>query len=713
MAALAAEFLRPRLELTVAELIGALLPEPAIMVIEDTQFIDDASASLLARLLADVAGQPWLVVFTCTESRQPQLTGAAHVRLELEPLGQHDATTLLSWETRAAPLLPHQLAAIAERSTGNPLFARELVRVAGQAGDATVLPGSIEDVVGAQIDRLAPPDRDALRAVAVAGMRIDPDLLAEVLGQPPSAGQWERLGAFVQPDQDGSLRFRHALVRDTAYEGLSFRRRRQLHDGLGRALERRAGRTMDAEAGLLSVHFYHAQNFAPAAHYARIAGEQAAVVYANAEAASFFARSLDAARRKRNPAPEEIAHTAEAYADIRYRLGEFAAAGRLYASARQLLRDDHVALARLHLKTALVVVRTGGFSQALRWITSGRRLLADLTDPQARRLDARLLVHIALIRQMQGRYGDAQHACEAAIAAAESSGARDVLAQALQLLDAADVARGRFDSEPWAEQSLAIWEELGELGWQAKALNQLGIRAYFEGRWVTALAYYRRAAQTFDRVGDQWNAAIAACNVGEILSDQGLYAESDDVARPALRVLQASGALSETAFALSVLGRTAARAGRLDEARDLLDAAKAGYLRAGERGEALSTDVRIAECLVLAGQNAAAEALTTELAAQAAARGMAAEAAALDRLRGYLLAQQGQPGPAAEAFEASLTSARERSALYDQALSLDGLIRLAGHTGQPADPAQTAERAALFGRLGVIATAAFPLVPRT
>jgi class 3 adenylate cyclase/predicted ATPase len=709
VAALAAEFLRPRLELTATELIGALLPGPAVMVFEDIQFVDDASANLLGRLLAEVPGRPWLVVFTCTEPPEPPLTKEADLRLVLEPLGRQDATALLSWETRVAPLLPHQLEAIAERSTGNPLFARELVRVAAQADATAVLPASIEGVVGAQIDRLEPRDRDALRAVAVAGMRIDPDLLAEVLGQPPSAGQWERLSAFVQPDEDGSLRFRHALVRDTAYEGLSFRRRRQLHDGLGRALERRAGRDADAEAGLLSVHFYHAQNFAPAAHYARIAGEQAAVVYANAEAASFFARSLDAARRKRNPAPEEIAHTAEAYADIRYRLGEFAAAGRLYASARKLLRSDHVALARLRLKTALVVVRTGGFSQALRWITSGRRILADLTDPQARRLDARLLVQLALIRQMQGRYGDAQHACEAAIAVAESAGARDVLAQALQLLDAADVARGRFDSEPWAERSLAIWEDLGELGWQAKALNQLGIRAYFEGRWVTALAYYRRAAQTFDRVGDQWNAAIAACNVGEILSDQGLYAESDDVARPAVRVLQASGALSETAFALSVLGRTAARAGRLEQARDLLDAAKAGYLRAGERGEALSTDVRIAECLVLAGQNEAAETLTDDLAAQAGARGMVAETAALDRLRGYLLAQQGQPGPAAEAFEASLASARERSALYDQGLSLDALIRLARHFGQPADPAQTAERAALFGRLGVIATAAFPL----
>ena len=706
VAALAAEFLRPRLELTVVELIGELMPGPAVMVIEDIQFIDDASASLLARLLADVAGRPWLIAFTSTESRQPQLTGAADVRLVLEPLGQQDATTLLSWETRAAPLLPHQLAAIAERSTGNPLFARELARVAAQADGAAVLPESIEDVVGAQIDRLEPADRDALRAVAVAGMHVEQDLLAEVLGQPPSAGQWERLGAFVQPDEDGSLRFRHALVRDTAYEGLSFRRRRHLHDGLGRALERRS---QHAEAGLLSAHFYHAQNFGPAAHYARIAGEQAAAVYANAEAASFFARSLDAARRKRQPVPEEIARTAEAYADIRFLLGEFAAAGRAYASARKLLRDDPVALAGLRLKTALVVVRTGGLSQALHWITSGRRILAGLSDLQARRLDSRLLVHIALIRLMQGRYGDVQHACEAAIAAAESVGARDALAQALQLLDAADVARGRFDSEPWAERSLAIWEELGELRRQAMVLNQLGIRAYFEGRWVDALAYYRRAAQTFDRVGDQWSAAIAACNVGEILSDQGHYAESDAMVRPALRVLQASGALSETAFALSVLGRTAARDGRLVEARDLLDVAKAGYVRAGERGEELSTDVRIAECLVLAGENAAAETLADYLAAQVAGRGMAAETAALDRLRGYLLAQRGQPGPAADAFQASLASARERSALYDQALSLDALIRLAGHVGRPADQAQTAARDALFERLGVVATAKFPL----
>jgi tetratricopeptide (TPR) repeat protein len=371
------------------------------------------------------------------------------------------------------------------------------------------------------------------------------------------------------------------------------------------------------------------------------------------------------------------------------------------------MRADPAWLARLRLKTALVVSRTTGFSQALGWITRGRRALAGAVDAAARRQDAELVVHTALVRQMQGRYRDARRACETAIAAAEGSGARDVLAQALQLLDAADVALGRFGGEPWAQRALAIWEELGELSWQAKALNQLGIRAYFESRWNDALASYRRSGATFERVGDQWNAAIAACNVGEILSDQGRYADADEVVRPALRVLQASGALSETAFALSVLGRTAARSGSFGRALELLAAARAGYAKAGEPAEVLAIDVRIAECLVQEGRMADALALAAA-ATRALPQAVAGQQPVLDRIRGYALAQQGQGDQARAVFEANLRAARDRAARYEEALSLDALICLDGHLGRLAQAGHAAARAALFDQLGLIAMPAFP-----
>ena len=167
-----------------------------------------------------------------------------------------------------------------------------------------------------------------------------------------------------------------------------------------------------------------------------------------------------------------------------------------------------------------------------------------------RREDARLLLRTAVVRYMQGRFAAAIKSGQLAKAEAQRWGARDVLAGAFQLLDAADVALGNFDGEPWAQQSLAIWKELGELARQGKLLNQLGVRAYFEGRWDDALGYYSSSRATFARAGDEWNAALTASNIGEILSDQGRYPEAEK-ARPAERVLRASGAQAETAFATS------------------------------------------------------------------------------------------------------------------------------------------------------------------
>lgn len=711
VAALADEFRRTRLERAVTELLAVLLPGPTVITVDDVHVIDDASADLLNLLLVDASERPWLIVLTQADGGSFTPSAEARVsQIVLRPLPAEHASALLAWQTETAPLLPHLAAAIAERAEGNPLFLRELIRVASDENDGT-LPDSVEDVIGTQIDRLDPPDRATLRAAAVAGMQVDPALLAEAVGQPLAPGVWQRLAAFIEPDPAShGLMFRHSLVRDAAYEGLSFRQRRMLHGRLGRALERRSYGDPD-EAGRLTAHFFHAGIFDSATYYARIAGEHAAAVYANVEAARFISLALEAAKSKRPPVAEEMARLAETLGDVCCRLGEFSRAGVAFGEARRLIKADPAWLARLRLKTALVVSRTSGFTQALGWITRGRRVLAGEVDLAARRQDAELVVHTALVRHMQGRYRDAQRACEAAIEAAKRAGARDVLAQALQLLDAGDVARGHFGGEPWAERALAIWEELGELSWQAKALNQLGIRAYFEGRWNDALASYRRAAATFEKVGDQWNAAIAACNVGEILSDQGRYAEADEVVRPALRLLQASGALSETAFALSVLGRTAARSGRYEQAGELLEAARDGYAKAGEPGEVLAIEVRIAECLAQQGRMADALARTTAAAEAAAPQVAAAQQPAVNRIHGYALAQRGEAAQARAIFEASVRTARERAARYEEALSLDALIRFDGQLDRPADTSATSARDALFGQLGLVAVPEFPLQP--
>jgi predicted ATPase len=701
-------FRRPRLEEALTELLRALLSGPAVIAIEDAQFADEPSASVLARLLRETSDRAWLIVVTLQPARSafrvPEDDGA--LRLALGPLPDDAVRALLLDATEQAPLPPHQLAAIGRRGAGNPMFLRELAVMTARDGDSEELPESVEGVIAVEIDRLAPADRSTLRAAAVVGTSFEPGLLAGVLGEPLGPGVLGRLGGFVIPEAAGTYRFRHALVRDAAYEGLPFARRRQLHGRLAETIERRAGDEAAAEAAALSLHFFHAQRYPAAAYYARVAGEQAAAAYANPEAAGFLTRALESFRRGSQPAAEEEARLAEALGDIRYRLGEFSAAASSFAEARAAARRDPVAIARLCEKTALAVAHTSGFSTALRWTSRGRRALAGLTGLDAERQEALLLAARALFRYRQGRYAEAAAVSSEVVAMAEQCGARDVLARALFLRDGADLARGQYAGERWAEQALAIWRDLGNLSWQARALNQLGMRAYFEGRWDDARSYYRQAVDAFDRIGDQWNAAIVASNLGEILSNQGRHAEAEQAVRPAERILRASGALSDTAFAMSILGRTAARAGQPLPALDLLEEARANYLKAGERNEVAATEVGIAEALVYAGRPAEALARTEEMAASALARPGQPNASALARVRGYALARLGLIAAAWQALAESLDAARGRGDAYDEALAADGLIRLAEAGGQAPDPGLSARRDELFRSLGLVAVPA-------
>jgi class 3 adenylate cyclase/predicted ATPase len=708
-------FRRPRLEQAVTELVGAILQRPAVLAVEDVQLADEASVGVLSRLLEDVSDRPWLVVITGRSLKPLPIPDSADpLRLELGPLPASAAETLLLDATKRSPLAPHQLAAVAERGAGNPLFLRELAAVAGRGGDGKLLPESIEDVIGAQIDLLSVADRSTLRAAAVAGMSFEEDLLAEVLGRPLDVGVWERLREFVLAAAPGRFRFRHSLLRDGAYEGLPYARRRLLHGQLADALVRRAGDAPQAEAAQLSLHYFHAQRYSSASYYARIAGERAAAVYANPEAAGFLETALDAAKRAGQSAAE-VSRLAEALGDVHRRLGEFPAADRAFAEARKSADGDPVAFARLCEKTALVVARTSsGVSAALRWTARGREALAGLTDANADRQDALLLAARALLRYRQGRYAEAASTATEAITVAQRCGARDVHAQALYLLDLVDVARGRYGGEPWAEQALAIWKELGNLLWQAQALNALGMRAYFEGRWDDALGYYRQAGENFERVGDQWHEALIACNTAEILCNQGRYTQAEAVARPAERVLRASGALADTAFAETLLGTIAARRGRPSEALRNLEAARASYLKAGEPTEVVATEISIAEALLYAGEAEEALARVDDIAASPHVRPDDEHASALARVRGYALALLGRAVSAQDTVDTSLRTARQRGDRYDEALAIDALIQLAELRGQSADPSLVARRDDLFRALGVrAAPAPWPAASRS
>jgi class 3 adenylate cyclase/tetratricopeptide (TPR) repeat protein len=699
------EFRKTRLDEVTRELLGMLLLEPTVMVFEDTHWLDEASADLLRTLVVGLELRPWLVIAT----RRDQPTGfkapegsAADV-LVLEPLEAEQAAELVHSTTEDKPLPPHEVAALAERAGGNPLFLNELV-AAARAGFGE-LPDTVEALMLAEIDRLPPADRRVLRCAAVVGAGFTEVLVAASLDEPLDPGVWRRLGEHVVEQPDGQLRFRHALVRDAAYEGLPYRRRRELHERVGLAIESRAESPED-EAALLSLHFFQAHDYERAWRYSRTAGRHAQAIYANVEAATFYERAAASARHVPEATKEETAEVAEALGDVRDRAGDFRTAAAAYREARRLLAGDPVDEARLLLKHAWIPERLGRYSQALRWISRAQRVVEGVEGAEAAAQRATLSAWRASIYNQQGQFTKAIDWCLTAIEGAEPIGERSVLAHAYSLLDWAYLALGLLERATNSELALEIYEELGDLQKLASIYNTMGARAYLQGNWTDAAGLYERARAIRGRIGDPVYEAMAAYNIAEILTDQGNLQEAEALLTGALRVWRASSWRWGVAAASRMLGRVEARSGRHDQALALLAEAETGFREAGAQRDLSETKGHIAECYLLQGKSRAALDLIVEALPRAEKAG-GFEIPMLMRMRAYALLQLGRRDEAQTAFDESLQTARARKMDYEVALSLEGRLRMA----RPEDRVEPEERErdSIFERLGVVSVLSIPI----
>jgi tetratricopeptide (TPR) repeat protein len=707
-------FRRARLEEATGELLAATLGTPLVLVFEDTHWMDEPSGGLLQHLIERVDRSPWLVCVTRRDidTGFAPAAGPAVIRLEPQPLRAEHAAELLRATTEDAPLRPHELEALAARAGGNPLFLQELQASWTGAG-VDALPDSVEAAIVARIDRLAPRDRSVLRRVSVLGQAFPADLAGAVLEARSDEGVWDRLAEFVAPD-DGVVQFRHALIRDAAYEGLPFRLRQELHGRVAEILERRAGSLAEEEAEVLSLHFFHARRYASAWRYARLAGDGARAVFANVEAAEFYERGLEAARRVEEVTPEDVAAAYEALGDVRQRVGEFDRASAAYRSARRTIGGQPVPEARLILKQADVARRAGTYPQTLRWIRRGHRVLEDAGgDAEAGRLRARLTAMYASIRQDQGNSADAIRWCLRAIEEAEAAEELGALAHAHYILDRAYVNLGHLDQAIHSRRALAIYERLGDLAGQANVLNNMGGFAYYRGDWNEALELYERGRLARERTGDAVNAAFGTVNIGEILADQGRLEEAEPLLEEAHRVWQAAGYTSGVAYALGQLARVAYRSGRTDEGRGLLERSRRLSLRLGSAVETLEADARLAECALFEAEPVSALRLSDDaIERMVSVDGAAVLAPLLFRVRGYAWLQLRRVSEAKAAFEESLVQARLREADYEVALSLRALSDTLTREGSPSSreaPALRAESDSTLKRLGVALVPAFPL----
>jgi class 3 adenylate cyclase/tetratricopeptide (TPR) repeat protein len=688
----------------VADLLERMVPTPAMFVVEDAHLADPASAGVLAALARRAQNRPWLLLLTRCDRPTDWLPTAIH-RIEVGPLALPPSIVLAEIATPDRPLPPAIAEELAVRSGGHPLLLLELARAAVRGDDPDDLPSTVEELAAAEIDRLPAAERSLLRRAAVLGDEFDEDLLLRMIGdvvpQQSVSDLVARLDGLIVAAEGHKLRFRHPLLREVAYAGLPYRRRRELHAQAAEVLES----TTSAAARrpeILALHYFVAGRYDRAIDYCRRAGERAMARHAPAGAAEAYRRAAEAARRNPDVSPSERSTDLEALGDAEFLAGRSSQAADAYLEALRGVRGLPLREAHLALKQARVEQRRGHYSNALRRASLGLRALNGAASADARALRARLQVRYAVCRVSQGRYPDARRWAARALAEAEAANELDAKAQAHLILHTVGFLSAGREDEHHGVTALHLFEQLGDLSGQAHALNNLATRRFYAGEWPDSLPMFARAAESFRRLGDATNAANADYNRADVLVKQGRYDDAWPLLQETLRVARAVGDEELVALVRREQGRATSRAGDVETGLTLLGNARTELVTLGEPQEVVDTDIASAEAQLLAGRPEPALTLIEAALREAASLEAVTLLPAARRVQASALLAIGAVTEARLAVSEGLQHSSSPDVAHERGLLLAVAARIARTEGDPdADRLEEEAKAALQS-LGVV-----------
>jgi serine/threonine protein kinase len=240
---------------------------PLVVVLEDAHWADASTLELLERLAQRLANQRLVLLISArTQFSRPGLSGPNVTVLQLGALSRDEAAELVSQASGGSGLAPELVANIVKRADGVPLFLEHVARSlrVTSGGDNTgrhQIPSSLRDLFAAQLHR-AGSDRPPLEVAAVIGREFELPLLCRAAHLSPQQGSQllSRLASQGLVEIAPTLRdqetwqFRHALIRDAAYESMLNPRRQMLHAEVLEAVSGSSPRSEIEHPELLARH---------------------------------------------------------------------------------------------------------------------------------------------------------------------------------------------------------------------------------------------------------------------------------------------------------------------------------------------------------------------------------------------------------------------------------------------------------------------------
>jgi class 3 adenylate cyclase/tetratricopeptide (TPR) repeat protein/ABC-type lipoprotein export system ATPase subunit len=288
---------------------------PLIMAIEDLHWIDKSSEDSLKALLDSISGERIFLIFT----HRPEYVhtwGAKsyHSQITLNRLSNRESLVMVSNILNTAEIHGDLEDFILEKTEGVPFFIEEFIRSLKDlkiierkdnqylfAKDflEMTIPSTIQDVIMARVDALP----EGAKGVVQTGSVIEREFSYELIKRVTGLSEQELLSRLsVLKDSELIFErgiypetiyiFKHALTRDVVYDSILTRRREQLHEDIGNAIEEIYKESIDEYYGVLAEHYIYSKNYAKGADYSKLAERKAEKAASLSDAISFVKKRI-------------------------------------------------------------------------------------------------------------------------------------------------------------------------------------------------------------------------------------------------------------------------------------------------------------------------------------------------------------------------------------------------------------------------------------
>ncbi|APR83714.1 Adenylate cyclase [Minicystis rosea] len=624
-------------------LMAECAAHPVLLVLEDLQWGDGATARLVDSTLRNLRDLPLMVLMLARPEAQNDLLGTWTKSdvpvIRLGPLPTRAAERLVR-EALGADVDAEVVRGIIERAAGNPFYLEELIRAVA-AGRGDVLPDSVLGTVEARLDAEGTEAKRTLRAASVFGDRFWVGGVAALLGGNRYLDEARRMlvalsaRELVAPSTaaENEYVFCHTLVREAAYAMLTEADRALGHQLAGDWLER----TDHTDAMAMAEHFRRGGEPGRAVRWYRRAAEQALEANDLPAVLDRCAQGVDS-----GAVAAELGAMQLLQAEAHVWRGELEDAEALGQEAIELLEEGSTAWFRAVRQVINAASKLGGldrverlfahasavtpargarraqiialadcpsyfifgghYAVAMRFTAIIDQLVAE--DPSA--IDAEVKAQLHQMRAIQasaeGDLGATREGFVAALAAFEAAGDQRNASTTRSNLGSTVAELGDFEGAEAAHRAaFASAERMGLYDSAARALSNLGHALAHRGNAAEARLVEQRAVETFHRQGDQRWEGVARTYLAKIALFSGDLAAAERDAREAAELLQVAPPLRPAARAVEA--RALLGLGRADEA---LCAAREAFatlidLGALEEGEAL---VRLVHAEALAATGA-------------------------------------------------------------------------------------------------------------